>query len=172
MDTEIKVTYRNPTEDDAKNIVDFYNLVGGETTYLSFEENEYPLNVKEVKELIINTNHQINSTILLALINGKIIGIGTVSSGNKVKSKHCGELGIVVTEKFQSIGIGKEIIYQLLTWAKSNGVTTKIQLDTRVDNKKAVKLYKKFGFKIEGKLENTTIIEGKYYDLYVMGLML
>ena len=38
-----EITYRRPEVSDAKNIVDFYNYVGGETSYLSFEKDEYPL---------------------------------------------------------------------------------------------------------------------------------
>lgn len=40
-----EITYRRPEVSDAKNIVDFYNYVGGETSYLSFEKDEYPLDV-------------------------------------------------------------------------------------------------------------------------------
>ena len=41
-----EITNRNPAAEDAENIVDFYNYVGGETSFLSFEKDEYPLDVK------------------------------------------------------------------------------------------------------------------------------
>ena len=34
------VTFREPVIEDAKEIVDFYNYVGGETSFLSFEKDE------------------------------------------------------------------------------------------------------------------------------------
>ena len=102
----------------------------------------------------------------------EIAGIGTIHSGNKIKARHQGELGIVVAKKYQKFGIGSEIIRQLIDFCKGNGITTRIQLDTRKDNEVAVKLYEKFGFEIEGCLKNTTLLNGVYYDLYVMGLML
>ena len=172
MNMKDEVVYRNPVPEDAEEIVAFYNRVGGETTYLSFVENEYPLNVEEQKANIISTDQQPNSVMILATVEDQIIGLGTITSGNKIKARHCGELGIVVTEKFQGKGIGSELIRRMIEWCKSNGITTKIQLDTRKDNTMAVELYKKFGFQIEGELKNTTLIDGKYYDLYVMGLML
>ena len=61
---------------------------------------------------------------------------------------------------------------KLIDFCRNNGVTTRIQLDTRCDNDVAVKLQEKLGFEIEGKLPNTTLIDGTHYDLYVMGLML
>ena len=51
-------------------------------------------------------------------------------------------------------------------------MTTRISLDTRADNVKAVELYLKFGFVVEGCRKNSTLLDGKYYDLYVMGMML
>lgn len=172
MSLNEEIIYRNPVVEDAEKLVDFYNRVGGETTYLSFTENEYPLNVEEQKANILSVDQQQNSVMILAIAADQIVGIGTITSGNKIKARHCGELGIVVTEKFQGQGIGSELIRQMLEWSRANGVTTKIQLDTRTDNHGAVELYKKFGFKIEGELKNTTLIDGKYYHLYVMGLML
>ena len=124
------------------------------------------------KESIQATNESPINTMLLAIVDGKIVGIGTISSSHKIKSRHSGELGIVVTQEYQGKGIGTSIIQQLIDWAKGNGVTTRIQLDTRTDNELAVKLYQSFGFEIEGCLKNSTLLDGKYYDLYVMGMMI
>lgn len=124
------------------------------------------------KESIQATNESPINTMLLAIVDGKIVGIGTISSSHKIKSRHSGELGIVVAQEYQGKGIGTSIIQQLIDWAKGNEVTTRIQLDTRTDNELAVKLYQSFGFEIEGCLKNSTLLDGKYYDLYVMGMMI
>lgn len=95
-----------------------------------------------------------------------------ISSTHKIKGRHDGELGIVVAKKYQSQGIGSELIRRLIEWARGNGVTTRLSLDTRTDNVNAVSLYLKFGFQVEGCRLNSTLLDGKYYDLYVMGMML
>ena len=125
-----------------------------------------------LKAQIPETAASPNHIMLLALDDDKIVGIGTISSSWKIKSRHNGELGIVVENAHQGQGIGSEIIRRLIEWCRKNGITTRIQLDTRCDNELAVKLYQRFGFEIEGCLKNTTLLDGKYYDLYVMGLML
>lgn len=166
------IVYREPQVTDAEKIVDFYNYVGGETTYLSFEKDEYPMDVGGQAKDILATKEHPASIMILAMDGGEIAGIGTIHSGNKIKARHQGELGIVVAKKYQACGIGSEIIRRLIDFCKGNGITTRIQLDTRADNEIAVRLYKKFGFEIEGCLKNTTLLNGVYYDLYVMGLML
>ena len=110
--------------------------------------------------------------MLMAMDGEEIAGIATISSSHKIKARHDGELGIVVAKKYQSKGIGTELIRQLIEWAKGNGITTRISLDTRTDNVDAVHLYMKFGFEVEGCRKNSTLLNGKYYDLYVMGMML
>lgn len=167
-----QIIYRRAQGSDAGKIVDFYNFVGGETSYLSFEKDEYPMNVKEQEDEIRSLEDEEASIMLLAMDKDEIAGIATIHSSAKVKARHDGELGIVVAKKYQGQGIGTELIRQLIEWAKGNGVTTRISLDTRADNVKAVELYLKFGFVVEGCRKNSTLLDGKYYDLYVMGMML
>lgn len=166
------IIFRNPIVEDAKNIVDFYNFVGGETSYLSFEKDEYPNTVEGQIEDIKAIEGNPTNTMLLALDGEKIVGIATISSSHKIKSRHEGELGIVVAKDYHGRGIGSELIKRLIDWARGNGVTTRIKLDTRADNVKAVSLYLKFGFVVEGCLKNSTLLNGEYYDLYVMGMMI
>ena len=166
---DFEVVYREPERGDAKEIVDFYNVVGGETTYLSFEKDEYPMNYEQQAADIDSVRESPNCTMLLALVDNRIVGIGTISSTHKVKGRHVGELGIVVTQKYQAYGIGTEIMEKLIDYCRDNGVTTKITLVTRRDNVNAVKLYERLGFRIEGTLTDMDFSDGEYHDLYSMG---
>ncbi|KMZ53885.1 GNAT family N-acetyltransferase [Dorea sp. D27] len=167
-----KITYRRAKESDAEKIVAFYNYVGGETSYLSFEKDEYPMGAEAQAESIRDLEGNETNIMLIAMDGEEIAGIATISSSHKIKARHDGELGIVVAKRYQGQGIGTELIRQLIEWAKGNGMTRRISLDTRADNVKAVELYMKFGFIVEGCRRNATLLDGKYYDLYVMGMML
>ena len=166
------IVYRNAVTEDAEKIVAFYNFVGGETTFLSFEKDEYPLNVEEQVSAIEALDGNKTNIMLMAMDGDEIAGIATITSSHKIKARHEGELGIVVAKKYQGQGIGTELITRLIEWARGNGVTTRIRLDTRADNPTAVALYMKFGFIVEGCCRNSTLLNGKYYDLYIMGMML
>lgn len=170
--SQTSIIYRSPYVEDAQKIVDFYNYVGGETTFLSFEKDEYPLSVDEQISSIKSLEGNQTNTMILAMDGEEIVGIATINSSHKIKVRHEGELGIVVANKYQGQGIGSSLIQQLLDWARGNGVTTRIRLDTRADNTMAVSLYLKFGFIFEGCCKNSTLLNGKYYDLYIMGMML
>lgn len=158
--------------EEAEKIVAFYNRMGGESTFLSFVEDEYPLSVKEEEDYIRSLEGNANNVMFLALDGNEIVGLSTITSTHKIKSRHEGELGIVVAKKYHGQGIGTKLIRMAIDWCKGNDVTTRIHLDVSADNLTAISIYLKLGFIMEGCLKNQTLIDGIYYDTYVMGLML
>lgn len=167
-----KIIYRTAQENDAEKIVNFFNIVGGETNYMSFEKDEYPLDVEEQAALIRSIEGNETNTILLAMDGEEIAGLSTITSSHKIKSRHDAELGIVVAKRYQGRGIGTSLISQVIDWVRENGITTRISLEVRADNVKAVEIYLKFGFVVEGCKKNSTLLNGVYYDDYIMGMML
>lgn len=165
-----EVLIKEATKDDAQQMIDFYNVVGGETDFLSFGKNEFKHNVEEYQTFIESTRLEQNSIILLATIQGEIIGIASINSSQKQRMKHVGTLGIVVSEKYIGQGIGRKLMEQLIQWAASNGITKKISLVTREDNIHAIELYEKLGFEKEGLMKKDSFINGVYYNTFVMAL--
>ncbi len=168
----MNLIFRDALPADVEEIVAFYNIVGGETSYLSFEADEYPLSPDELDAMIAGVYTRPNCRMLLALDGSTIVGIATLLSPLKLKSRHDAELGIVVAQKYQKLGIGTELISRLIDWARGNGITTRISLETRADNLPAIGLYLRFGFVIEGTKRRQTLLNGNYYDAYIMGLLL
>lgn len=77
--------------------------------------------------------------------------IGCVSfNGNTArKMKHYGTIGISVLKEYWGKGIATLLLEKLVCWAKEKGIK-KINLDVFENNKRVIKLYEKFGFKLEG----------------------
>ncbi|WP_186668135.1 GNAT family N-acetyltransferase [Sporosarcina sp. BP05] len=165
---EVMIT--EATTEHAQHMVDFYNVVGGETDFLSFGKNEFNQKAETYKEFLESTRLEQNSIILLATVNDKIISIASINSSQKNRIKHVGTLGIVISEQFTGQGLGRKMMEQLIQWAASNGVTNKISLVTREDNNLAIELYEKLGFEKEGLVLKDTLIDGVYYNTLVMGL--
>ncbi|MDR4346889.1 GNAT family N-acetyltransferase, partial [Bacillus anthracis] len=66
-------------------------------------------------------------------------------------------------------GIGKSLLGQSIHWADENEIK-KISLQVLETNEKAIQLYKKLGFEVEGILKNDKrLSDGKYYNTVVMG---
>ncbi len=166
------LTIRSIKESDAQNLINLLNKMGGETDYLSFGENGFPLSLKEEKKFIKERIKTKNNLMLLAEIDGKPAGSLSVFSEQKERTKHNGDFGIAVLKEYWGLGIAKLLMNEMLAWAKANGITRKINLKVSVDNKKAIKLYEDFGFEIEGRLKREICIGGKFTDNYIMGLLI
>lgn len=167
-----EVQIREALRNDAQNLIDFYNVVGGETDFLSFGKDEFSASLEYEESYLDNLRKELNSTLILALLNGKIIGAASINSSQKKRLKHVGTLGIVIKREYCGMGLGRVLIVNLIDWAKSNSITKKISLVTRCDNVHAIELYKNLGFETEGILKNDNYVNGKYFDNLLMGMIL
>lgn len=165
-----EVIIREAEKEDAQLMIDFYNLVGGETDFLSFGKNEFNKTLKEYEGYIESTKLENNSIILLGTIGDEIVGIASIDSSQKSRTKHVGTLGIVIGKQYCGLGLGTKIMDQLIEWANSNKITKKVSLLTSEDNNIAIELYKKFGFEQEGILKKDNYINGVYYNTILMSL--
>lgn len=161
---------RQPQLDDAQNILDFMNIAVTETDFLSFGKGELTWTLEEEHKFIKEHLDDNNKISIIAEISGKIVGITSITGGKPKRIQHIGELGITILKKYWSQGIGHAFMKTLIEWANKSGVIRKIYLKVRVDNKHAIKLYKKFGFVKEGKISRLLLIDEKFYDAYLMGL--
>lgn len=159
---------RKAEEKDAEKFLEYFNTVGAETDFLGFGAEGPRVSLEEEKENFKNSTSK--NFFLIAEIDEKIVGSCSISTNEKrLRSLYFGELGIVVLKDFWGMGIGYNLMIEAIRYGKEAGLR-KINLDTREDNKNAILLYKKLGFKEEGIITRGTFINDKFYNLLVMGL--
>lgn len=161
---------RSPIKEDAQAMIDYLNIIGGESDFITFGKNEFSMSVEAEQDYIERINSMDNSKNILIIIEDEIVGIASITSVQKERMKHNGTLGISIRKKYWGIGLGSEIMAYLIDWAKSNKITKKINLLVREDNIRGVKLYEKFGFEKEGLLKKDICVNGVYYNTIAMGL--
>src|SRR5690606_2664394 len=107
----------------------------------NFSNNEYEKLYSEW--LIGSINKRLATDIIVKRLDGKIVGFVTLTK----KNVELADIGLVaVDSSYRGKGIGKELIFQVISLAKSQGYK-KIQVVTQLDNRPANNLYKKCGFK-------------------------
>jgi ribosomal protein S18 acetylase RimI-like enzyme len=84
--------------------------------------------------------------------------------------KHGGVLGMGIVDGFRSQGIGSALLRATLARARERGFT-RVELTVRADNRRAIGLYRKFGFVREGVKRSAFRVAGRYYDLYSMAVL-
>jgi diamine N-acetyltransferase len=85
--------------------------------------------------------------------------------------RHKPNFGITVHNDCQNRGLGTELTKHMLDIAEKKKLR-KVSLGVKVDNAKAIHLYEECGFKIEARLKDEALIDGKYYADYVMSVFL
>ncbi|MGL5714411.1 MAG: GNAT family N-acetyltransferase [Paraclostridium sp.] len=165
-----KVVIRKAVKDDAQDMIDYLNKIGGESDFLTFGENQFKITLEVERDYIVNANISDNSIVVVATINDKIVSIGSINSTKKERTKHNGVLGISIRKSFWGIGLGSVIMEYLISWANSNGITKRIELLVREDNDRAIKLYEKYGFDREGLLKWDMCVDNVYYNTIMMAL--
>jgi RimJ/RimL family protein N-acetyltransferase len=163
---------RRSKPSDAEALIEYINTVAGESDNLSFGIGEFDMNAQQEEVFIENILKKDNAISVVAEIGGKIVANLNFSGGSRKRLAHVGEFGISVLKEYWGHGIGEELIKYLINWSKESGIIRKINLKARTDNFKAIKLYKKLGFEEEGMLKRDILIDGIFYDILCMGMMI
>ena len=164
---EIKI--REIEVEDYKELLDFMKKVKGETNFLRGYPNEIKMSYEDEKEYIKKVKSSETSNYFVVIKNNKMIGCIGFNGNTARKMKHYGTIGISVLKEYWGRGIATTLLEKLISWSKEKGIK-KINLDVFENNERAIKLYEKFGFKLEGCIEDGIFDGENYINLLVYGL--
>lgn len=160
---------REAKKSDAPHLLKWVNQVAGETDFLTFGEGEFKKTKREEEKIIESHHRAKNQIFLIAELEGEIVSVLNVNANNKTRLRHICDFGVSVKKCHWRKGIGTLMIREMLDWAKKSKIIRKINLNVQANNKSAIQLYKKLGFKEEGRIRRDAFIKDKFYDAYVMG---
>jgi RimJ/RimL family protein N-acetyltransferase len=165
-----EVIVRSATKQDASAILDLSKDVIGEEIYQLTSGSEFKMTIEDeerwVESHLANPNH----IILVAEMNSKIIGMLDFSNGRRKRIAHTGEFGMSVDKSARDQGIGSLLLVALIEWTSKNSTIEKIGLSVHSNNNRAIALYKKMGFEVEGvRKRDLKYGDGQYVDTVVMG---
>lgn len=167
-----KLEIRKIHDDDAYEVVDVWTRMGGETENLTFGLEDFYFTPEQQKNFIKNISYRENCLYICGLIDGRIVSVLSFMTSSNKRLMHRGDLGIGVLKDSWGIGVGNALMDYFFRWAASTGTVKKVDLEVRDDNTAAIALYKKWGYKIEGKIERGMCINGRFCDLYHMGRLI
>lgn len=166
------IEIRKATIADAADLIKYCNKVGGESDFLTFGAGEFGLSLKEEENFLKATIDSKYHLALVAVYDKQIIGSLNFRAGFRKRLSHSGNFGISILKEFWGQGIGEKLICEMFRWIRSNKTIKKINLQVLASNERAIKLYNKLGFKVEGRISNDFYVNGKYYDSILMGIFL
>lgn len=111
-----------------------------------------------------------NDLIIVAEVKGRVVGHGRMFT-TAGTSAHVADLGMALIPGFRDQGIGSRMVTYMLHWARQKGLR-KVTLGVFASNKRAIHVYEKFGFAVEGVLAEQHDVDGQYVDELLMAKFL
>ena len=164
-----EIILRSAEENDAENLIDYLKITAAETPFLIREPDEIALSIEQEQAFIKAKKDSENELLLIAENDGRHIGNCSLTSiGGYKRYRHRCDIAIALYKEYCGIGIGKAMLETVLDIAKKAGYE-QVELEVIADNKPAIALYEKLGFKIYGTFPNNMkYADGSYVDAYWM----
>jgi len=144
-------TIRSAQPSDAEAMLEYIRSVAEETEFFVIQPDEFPPTVEAEQAWIREHVDHPGKLLLVAEVNGSIIGNVTFAAGVFRRTRHRGNLGISVARRWRGRGFGTALLDSLLEWATENPDIEKLCLDVFAENLRAIGLYQKLGFVEEGR---------------------
>jgi len=165
----INYIVRSAELEDAAALSNTRVRIDGETENMDRESGEAFLDAQEFERIILADTESVRNLFLVAAVEDRIVGYSRCEGSPLKRLAHKVEFGVGVLKDYWGYGIGKNLLKHSIEWADHNGVR-KIVLQVLETNEKAIALYRRFGFEVEGVLKNDKLLsDGKYYHTVVMG---
>jgi ribosomal protein S18 acetylase RimI-like enzyme len=166
---DAEVIIRTGRLDDSKAILDIKRDVISENEYWIASLEEFNKTITQQRDSIQRILENERETIIVAEVNGKVVGCLEFESSTLKKMSHTGSFGIMLHKYYRGMSIGRMLINELLDWAEKNPLIEKVSLGVFSTNFRAIALYKSMGFVEEGrKIKEFKMNENEYVDGILM----
>lgn len=166
------LTIREATRDDAAGMLAYVDAISGESDFLTFGPGEFGVSLADEADFLERSQVSANRLCIVATISGEIVGSLTFQGGTRPRTRHTGEMGLSVKQAFWSMEIGTTLLDAFIGWAREGSTIRKINLRVRIDNARAIRIYERKGFVLEGTVSRDIFLGGRFFDCHYMGLIL
>jgi RimJ/RimL family protein N-acetyltransferase len=171
LKNDATVVIREATTQDALELNAVIGKIYGasNTVLTSLEEFQGMDSLNGQLQRIYYYQNKATYLLLVAEIDGQIVGTLDFSNGNRQRNAHTGDFRMGVDPEFQNLGIGRYMISVMLDWATQNPIIEKVKLTAFANNYNGLHLYKSLGFEEEGRgVEEIKMEEDVYLDVINM----
>ena len=109
--------------------------------------------------------------LFVAVDGERIVGWCDCAPREMEGFRHSVGLGIGLIPEARGLGLGEQLLKKTIAACRRNGFE-RIELQVYANNRPARALYRKFGFRHEGRRVRGRKIDGKYDDIILMGKLL
>jgi len=161
---------RRALETDAPALLHLRRHLFEETPYMLWEPAEFTNTEDDELDRIIRLSQQSNSLVLVADAGTQLIGTLSAVGGKGNRLRHSALLGLGVVRSHWSQGIASRMVQEAISWSLAAGLK-RLELTVHTTNLRALSVYLRCGFEVEGLLRSSLLVDGEYVNEYLMSLI-
>lgn len=161
---------RRAVETDAPSLIALRKRLFEETSYMLWEPGEFNQTEDDERARITRLNRQSNSLILLAEAGKQLVGALSATGDERNQLRHTAVLSVGVVKSHWSQGIGSRMVQDAVSWSLVAGLK-RLELTVHAANVRAVSVYMRYGFEVEGLRRSSLLVGSKYINEYLMALI-
>ncbi len=168
----MKKAKRTPIEARAAEIADVEGLTRLYTYRNAYAQTlQLPFQSTEIWRKRLMTNDETQHT-LVAIVSGELVGNLGLTRLVRPRRAHVGEIGMAVRDDWQGKGVGSALMRSAIDLADNWLGLRRLELRVHADNARAIALYRKFGFEVEGTHRAYALRDGVYVDSLSMARLI
>jgi RimJ/RimL family protein N-acetyltransferase len=144
---------------DAQALLLLRRAVLGEGRWFATRAQEHRESLEQARAALLSLREQPNGTLLVARHRGRVVGMLAIHGERLARMRHLGRVEMMVEADHRGRGVGTALLDEALRWARANPVLRKLSLAVFADNARAVALYQRHGFTLEGRREGEYLLE-------------
>ena len=156
---------------DAAALLDLKRRLDEETTFMMYEPGERDSSVQDLARELAGVVRSPNSVILLAELGDQLAAYLELTGGSFRRSRATAYVVIGVRADAAGRGIGTGLLQHAKDWAAAHGLH-RLELTVMAHNTRAIRLYERAGFSVEGRRSECLLIDGRFIDELTMAVIL
>jgi RimJ/RimL family protein N-acetyltransferase len=161
------ITIRTVRESDAAALLALRLALDEETPFMMLEAGERTTSVEDTRSAIRAVLARDHAIILVAEDGEQLVGLVTASGGEFRRNRATAYVVAGVRQGWAGQGVGRQLFVALDGWARGAGIH-RLELTVMTHNERAIALYRRMGFEIEGTKRETLRVGGRWVDEYEM----
>jgi RimJ/RimL family protein N-acetyltransferase len=161
---------RRAAESDGPALVELRRVLFAETSNMLWEPGEFVQTAEDESKRIARLNGRANSLVILAEEAGQPIGLLTAVGGEVRRLRNSASLALGVARSHWGQGVATRMLQTALDWSRAAGLR-RVELTVHTSNLRAVAVYLRCGFQVEGVRRSSLLVDGVYVDEYMMSVL-
>lgn len=166
-----KVLVRSSGPGDGPAVHAYLTALGESTEFILSHAGDTPT-LKPIEDRIeLISKGDFYSLVAIDPDSGSVVGNTSYTFRTRVKLSHVAELGTGVLPAWQGLGLGSLMLKRSIDDMRANPRIHRLELTVMNGNDRALKMYERAGFSVEGiKLKSIRQPDGEYRDEIIMGM--